>query len=50
MPYARVDLLPTRQGLVPMELELIDPALFLTRRPAGAAELAAALVASIARI
>ena len=44
-PYARVDLLPTDQGLVLMELELIDPALFLTRRPAAAAELADALVA-----
>ena len=46
-PYARVDLLPTSQGLVLMELELIDPALFLTRRPAAAAELAAALVACV---
>ena len=45
VPYARVDLLPTNEGLVLMELELIDPALFLTRRPAAAAELAAALVA-----
>ena len=47
VPYARVDLLPTNQGLVLMELELIDPALFLTRRPVAAAELAAALVACV---
>ena len=47
VPYARVDLLPTDRGLVLMELELIDPALFLTRRPAAAAELAAALVARV---
>ena len=45
VPYARVDLLPGHQGLVLMELELIDPALFLTRRPAAAAELADALLA-----
>ncbi len=45
VPYARVDLLPTDQGLVLMELELIDPALFLTRRPAAASELAVALMA-----
>lgn len=44
VPYARVDLLPTSHGLVIMELELIDPALFLTRRPAAAAELASSLI------
>jgi len=43
LPFARVDLLPSADGLLLMELELIDPALFLTRRPQAAAELAAAL-------
>ena len=44
-PYARVDLLPTEQDLVLMELELIDPALFLMRHPAAASALAVVLLA-----
>jgi glutathione synthase/RimK-type ligase-like ATP-grasp enzyme len=41
--YARVDLVETARGPVLMELELIEPDLFLT--PAAAARLAAALLA-----
>jgi glutathione synthase/RimK-type ligase-like ATP-grasp enzyme len=41
--YARVDLVETDRGPVLMELELIEPDLFLT--PAAAARLAAALLA-----
>ncbi|MDP9065023.1 MAG: hypothetical protein M3O06_04050 [Pseudomonadota bacterium] len=43
LPFARVDLLPSADGLLLMELELIDPSLFLTRNPKAAQRLAAAL-------
>ena len=45
--YARVDLVEAGGGPVLMELELIEPDLFLT--PAGAARLAAALLARAGR-
>ncbi len=45
--YARVDLVEAERGPVLMELELIEPDLFLT--PAGAARLAAALLARAGR-
>jgi glutathione synthase/RimK-type ligase-like ATP-grasp enzyme len=43
--YARVDLVETDEGPVLMELELIEPDLFLT--PEGAARLAEGLIASV---
>jgi glutathione synthase/RimK-type ligase-like ATP-grasp enzyme len=43
--YARVDLVETDEGPVLMELELIEPDLFLT--PKGAARLAEGLIASV---
>ena len=43
--YARVDLVETGEGPVLMELELIEPDLFLT--PQGAARLAEGLIASV---
>ena len=43
--YARVDLVETDEGPVLMELELIEPDLFLT--PQGAARLAEGLIASV---
>jgi hypothetical protein len=46
--YARVDLVETERGPVLMELELIEPDLFLT--PAAAAWLAAALLARAGRV
>lgn len=42
--YARVDLVDTPRGPRLMELELIEPDLFLSRAPAAAARLAEALV------
>jgi glutathione synthase/RimK-type ligase-like ATP-grasp enzyme len=42
--YARVDLLPTRAGPVLIELELIEPSLFLGYDPQAADRLAAAIV------
>jgi hypothetical protein len=44
LPFGRVDILPTPAGLVLMELELIEPALFLTRSPGAARGLAASLL------
>jgi hypothetical protein len=44
LPFGRVDILPTPAGLVLMELELIEPALFLTRAPGAARRLAATLL------
>jgi glutathione synthase/RimK-type ligase-like ATP-grasp enzyme len=44
--YARVDLLETADGPLLMELELIEPELFLTMHPAAAATFADALLAS----
>ena len=43
--YARVDLLETADGPLLMELELIEPELFLTLHPAAAATFAGALLA-----
>ena len=45
LPFARVDLLPAPTGLLLMELELIEPALFLTRKRAAARSLASSLLA-----
>jgi glutathione synthase/RimK-type ligase-like ATP-grasp enzyme len=42
--YARVDLLPTAQGPVIIELELAEPSLYLLLHPDAAAELAHALL------
>jgi hypothetical protein len=44
LPFGRVDILPSPMGLLLMELELIEPALFLTRRPGAARKLASALL------
>ena len=46
-PFARVDLLPSADSLLLMELELLDPALFLTRNPPAARQLALALGARL---
>ena len=46
-PFARVDLLPSADSLLLMELELLDPALFLTRNPPAARQLALALRARL---
>jgi glutathione synthase/RimK-type ligase-like ATP-grasp enzyme len=46
-PFARVDLLPSADGLLVMELELLDPSLFLTRNPPAARRLALALRARL---
>ena len=46
--YARVDLLPTPDGPVLLELELTEPSLFLACDP-GAAERAAAVFSALAR-
>jgi len=43
-PFARVDLLPTPEHCLLMELELVDPSLFFTRKPAAAQKLAACLL------
>jgi hypothetical protein len=45
LPFARVDILPSPAGLLLMELELIEPALFLTRRTGAARKLASTLLA-----
>jgi hypothetical protein len=45
LPFARVDILPSPTGLLLMELELIEPALFLTRRTGAARKLASTLLA-----
>jgi hypothetical protein len=47
LAFARVDILPTPEGLLLMELELIEPALFLTRLPGAAHKLAFALLRSV---
>ena len=47
LPFARVDILPAPAGLLLMELELIEPALFLTRKPGAARKLASALLTII---
>jgi hypothetical protein len=47
LAFARVDILPTPVGLLLMELELIEPALFLTRSPRAAHKLASALLRSL---
>ena len=44
--YARVDLLETAEGPLLMELELIEPELFVTLHPAAAARFADALIAA----
>jgi hypothetical protein len=44
LPFSRVDILPSPTGLLLMELELIEPALFLTRRAGAARKLAATLL------
>jgi glutathione synthase/RimK-type ligase-like ATP-grasp enzyme len=46
-PFARVDLLPSADALLVMELELLDPSLFLTRNPPAARQLALALRARL---
>lgn len=45
LSFARVDILPGPTGLLLMELELIEPALFLTRKTGAARKLAATLLA-----
>jgi hypothetical protein len=47
LSFARVDILPTPEGSLLMELELIEPALFLTRLPSAAYELASTLLRSL---
>ena len=42
--YARVDLLPTAQGAVIIEIELTEPSLYLLLRPSAATDLANALI------
>jgi len=42
--YARVDLLPTAQGPVIIEIELTEPSLYLLLHPEAATELANALI------
>jgi hypothetical protein len=44
LPFGRVDILPSAMGLRLMELELIEPALFLTRCPEAARKLASNLL------
>ena len=44
MPFARVDVVPSLPGILLMELELIDAALFFTRKPSAAAKLALVLL------
>jgi glutathione synthase/RimK-type ligase-like ATP-grasp enzyme len=46
LAFARVDILPTAEGLLLMEFELIEPALFLTRLPRAAHKLASTLLRS----
>lgn len=45
--YARVDLLPTPEGPVVIELELTEPSLFLTTAPATASVFASAIAARL---
>ena len=45
--YARVDLLPTEDGPVVIELELTEPSLFLSTAPGSADRLAAAIARAI---
>jgi len=45
LPFARVDLVPSQRGMALMELELIEPSLFLTRSAAAAHKLAATILA-----
>src|SRR6266702_3455783 len=47
LPFGRVDILPSPMGLRLMELELIEPALFLTRCPEAARKLASNLLSSL---
>jgi len=47
LPFGRVDILPSPMGLLLMELELIEPALFLTRSPGAARKLASAVLGLI---
>jgi hypothetical protein len=44
LPFGRVDILPGPMGLLLMELELIEPALFLTRCPGAGHKLASTLL------
>jgi hypothetical protein len=44
LPFARVDILPGPEGLLLMELELVEPALFFTRSPRSAHKLASNLL------
>jgi glutathione synthase/RimK-type ligase-like ATP-grasp enzyme len=45
LPYARVDVVPTADGLVLMELELIEPSLYFELAPGSADRLAAVVIA-----
>ena len=47
--YARVDLVPVGSGLAVMELELIEPSLFLDHGPAGLEALERAIRRRLAR-
>jgi hypothetical protein len=47
LSFARVDIVPGPTGLLLMELELIEPALFLTRKSGAAHNLAATLLARL---
>ena len=47
LAYARVDLLPTEQGPVLIELEVTEPSLFLLRAPGSADRLARAVAARL---
>jgi hypothetical protein len=42
--YARVDLLPTPQGPVIIEIELTEPSLYLLLHPPAATQLAEAII------
>ena len=46
--YARVDLLPSAEGPLVVELELIEPSLFLSRAPGAAGRLAQLVAAQLA--
>ncbi len=46
--YARVDLLPSPDGPVVIELEVVEPSLFLDHAPGSAARLAARIAARVA--
>jgi hypothetical protein len=46
--YARIDLVTTNTGWELMELELVEPSLFLTYEPAAATRLAEAVAHRIA--